>query len=158
MRKLLAFPNPVNEYAARATAGLVVFLAIASVIVDRWWLYLVLAGGFALRVAGGPRYSPFGRISVHLIIPMLGKTRMVPGPPKRFAQAIGLSLSSAALVCSLAGASTSARVLAGLIVAAALLESVGGLCLGCVIFGSLQRHGVIPESVCEACNNIWARS
>jgi len=29
MRTLFAFPNPVNEYAARVTAGLVVVLALA---------------------------------------------------------------------------------------------------------------------------------
>ena len=40
---------------------------------------------------------------------------------------------------------------------AATLESVFAFCLGCVAFGFLQRVGVVPETVCEACNDIGAR-
>jgi hypothetical protein len=36
----------------------------------------------------------------------------------------------------------------------AFLEFAFGICLGCIVFGFLQRHGVIPETVCEACNNL----
>jgi hypothetical protein len=41
-----------------------------------------------------------------------------------------------------------------MILTAATLESVFALCLGCKIFAMLMRVGVIPESVCEECNNI----
>ncbi|MDQ1519552.1 MAG: hypothetical protein QOI55_625, partial [Actinomycetota bacterium] len=47
-----------------------------------------------------------------------------------------------------------AYVLLGAIVVAATLESVLALCLGCKIFGLLMRAGVIPEDVCERCNNL----
>jgi hypothetical protein len=40
---------------------------------------------------------------------------------------------------------------------AATLESVFAFCLGCQIFAGLMRLGVIPESVCEECANIWTR-
>lgn len=55
------FPNPVNEYAARCTAGLVVLLSAATLFASgdlRIILASILTFGFALRVAGGPRYSP----------------------------------------------------------------------------------------------------
>ncbi|GAB20406.1 hypothetical protein GOEFS_115_00460 [Gordonia effusa NBRC 100432] len=153
-----AFPNPVNDYAARSTAGLVVVLAVVTVAVNQWWLYALLAIGFALRVAGGPKYSPFGRLAVHVIVPKIWKKeKLVPGPPKRFAQTIGFALSTVALVLSLLGYGLAAQIAIVFLIIAALLESVLGFCLGCTIFGFLQRVGVIPDTVCEACNNIWAR-
>jgi hypothetical protein len=47
-----------------------------------------------------------------------------------------------------------AYVLLGLLVAAATLESVLGLCLGCKAFAVLMRAGPIPGEICERCNNI----
>jgi hypothetical protein len=78
----------------------------------------------------------------------------VPGPPKRFAQGIGATLSVGALVCWLAGAESAAVVLIAAIALAATLESVFALCLGCTLFDALMRAGVIPPSVCEACNRL----
>lgn len=156
---MLTFPNPVNEYAARSTAGLVVVLAVVAIVVNNPVVYALLAIGFALRVASGPTLSPFGQLSVRVIVPhLIKKTKLVPGPPKRFAQTIGLVFSGSALVLSLLGLGVAAQIVTGLLVVAALLESVLGFCLGCTIFGFLQRAGVIPESVCEACNNISLRT
>ncbi len=151
-QRAFAFPNPVNDYAARATAGLVIALAIAAIAVNQWWLYAILAAGFALRVAGGPRYSPFGRLAVHVIVPkVIKREKIVPGPPKRFAQTIGLVFSVTALVLSLLGLGLAAQLVTGALVAAAFLEFAFGFCLGCVVFGYLQKAGIIPASVCEAC-------
>jgi hypothetical protein len=81
----------------------------------------------------------------------------VPGPPKRFAQGIGATLASAALVAWLLGASGVATLLVALIAAAATLESVFAFCLGCQVFALLMRIVVIPPSVCEACNDLRLR-
>lgn len=151
----LSFPNPVNDYAARATAGLVVALAVVSIVVNQWWLYAIVAIGFALRVAGGPKYSPFGRLAVHVIVPKIWKQeKLVPGPPKRFAQTVGLTFGIVATVLSLLGFGLAAQITIGLLVVAAFLEFAFGICLGCITFGYLQRVGIIPETVCEACNNL----
>lgn len=151
-RAWFAFPNPVNDYAARTTAGLVIALAVAAIAVDQWWLYAVLAVGFVLRVAGGPRYSPFGRLAVHVIVPkVVKKEKIVPGPPKRFAQAVGVAFSVTALILSLVGLGLAAQIVVGVLIVAAFLECAFGFCLGCYVFGHLQRAGVIPDSVCEAC-------
>ena len=64
------------------------------------------------------------------------------GPPKRFAQGIGLAFSLTALVLTLVGDAT-----------AAFLESAFGLCLGCKAFALLIRLGVVSEAVCVRCNN-----
>ncbi|WP_132994080.1 DUF4395 domain-containing protein [Gordonia zhaorongruii] len=154
-RGLLDFPDPVNDYAARSTAGLVIALAAAAIAVNQPWLYAVLALGFVLRLAGGPRYSPFGRLAVHVIVPRLWrKEKTVPGPPKRFAQAVGVAFSGTALVLSLAGLGLAAQIVVGALIVAAFLEFAFGICLGCIAFGYLQRAGVIPDDVCEACNDV----
>jgi hypothetical protein len=46
----------------------------------------------------------------------------------------------------------------GLIAVAATLEAVFALCLGCAIFAGLMRVGVIPEAICQECNDIRSRT
>lgn len=154
---LLRFPNPVNEYAARTVAAMVVLLTVLTLVFRTEWLLWPLALGFLARVASGPRFSPFGQLATKVIAPRLGPPRLVPGPPKRFAQAIGATLSVGALVAFYLGAPTVSWVLVGMITVAAFLESALGFCLGCAIFGRLQAVGVIPASVCEACNDVRLR-
>ena len=72
-------------------------------------------------------------------------------------QAIGLVFSASAAVLALGfGLTSAAYVVLALLVVAATLESVFGLCLGCRAFALLMRAGVIPQEVCERCNNISA--
>lgn len=158
LRELFEFPNPVNDYAARSTAGLVIVLAVVAIVVNHPVVYGLLALGFLLRVAAGPRFSPFGQLSVRVIAPKVWRrTKLVPGPPKRFAQTVGLAFSVTALVLSLTGFGLAAQIVVGALIAAAFLEFAFGLCLGCVAFGYLQRAGAIPADVCEACNDISLR-
>jgi len=155
--KVFAFPNPVNEYSARITAALVVLLSLVTLLIGFGWGLAVIAAGFWLRVLFGPRISPFGILSVKVLTPWLGKKRLVPGPPKRFAQGIGAALSTTAAVLLAAGLAPAAWILLAVLIVAASLEAFAGFCLGCAIFGLLQRRGLIPEDVCEACNNISLR-
>ncbi|RDV09305.1 DUF4395 domain-containing protein [Arthrobacter sp. RT-1] len=154
---LFAFPNPVNEYAARVTAGLVVLLALLTAAAGSVWGLLAIAAGFWLRLLFGPRISPLALLSVKVITPRLGKVKLVPGPPKRFAQGIGAFVSTASLLLYAAGAVPAAWTVLGILVVAASLEAFLGFCLGCAIFGLLQRRGLIPAEVCEACNDINLR-
>ena len=161
LREVFAFPEVVNDYAARGPAGLVVPLAGATILAPppvQVWLAAALVVGFALRVAGGPRYSPFGRLSVHVIAPRVSSTpKLVAGAPKRFAQTIGLVMSSVALGLFLAGLSTAGAVVLGVLVAAALAEAALGFCLGCWLYAHLQRVGVVSDDSCVECADIWAR-
>jgi Domain of unknown function (DUF4395) len=156
---LFRFPNPVNETSARTVAAGVLAMASASVFFDQPWLLFPLTYGFAAWVATGPTLSPLGQLSTRVITPRLNVDhRYTPGPPKRLAQGVGLTLSSTATVLHYRyGRKRAAhRVLAALMVAAAL-ESIFGLCLACKAFPVLMRFGVIPESVCEECAAIWSR-
>jgi hypothetical protein len=156
--KLFAFPNPVNEVSARLVAAGVVALSATLLVFDLPWLLLPLAYGFVARVLTGPTLSPLGQVVTRIVTPALPfAPRPVAGPPKRFAQGIGATLSVAALVLHFGfGMTGAAYLLVGLIVVAASLESIVGFCLGCAVFGLLMRSGAIPDDVCERCHDIWA--
>jgi hypothetical protein len=159
MGDLFSFPNPVNETSARAVATGVVAMATTAVVLDQPWLMVPLTYGFAARVATGPTLSPLGQIATKVVTPRIKvEHRFSPGPPKRMAQGIGLAMSLTALILHYRfGRSRAAkRVLAGLI-GAASLEAALGLCLGCKLFALGMKVGLVPESVCEECNNIWQR-
>ena len=155
---LPSFPNPVDEVSARLVAGGVLVLATSFVLTTWTPLVAVLVYGFVARALAGPRVSPLGLLVTRGVRPRLPlRPRPVPGPPKRFAQGIGALLSTLALVLALGGASMAARVVVALIIAAAALESLGGFCVGCAIFGFLMRRGIVPEPTCETCKDIALR-
>ncbi len=90
LAEVLSFPDPVNEISARLVAGGVVLLSIAAIALAGPWLIVVIAYGFVARVLADPKLSPLGQLVTRMITPRLGyEPRLVPGPPKRFAQAIG---------------------------------------------------------------------
>ncbi|HEV7937861.1 MAG TPA: DUF4395 domain-containing protein [Solirubrobacteraceae bacterium] len=155
---MLSFPDQVNEISARLVAGGVVLLSLAAIALAAPWLIVVIAYGFVARVLSGPTLSPLGQLVTRVIAPRLGVApRLVPGPPKRFAQAIGAVFSISAAVLAVGfGATAVANALLGCLILAATLESVFGLCLGCKLFAVLMRLGVVPAAVCERCNNIAA--
>jgi len=156
VHSLFSFPNPVNEVSARLVAAGVVVMCVLSIAFDLKWATVVIAYGFVARVLTGPTLSPLGQLVTRVITPRLGiPERPVAGPPKRFAQGIGVAFSVTALLLTGLGYWTAAEVMLGLLATAALLESALGLCLGCKTFGVLMRTGVVPEEVCERCNNIW---
>lgn len=157
VRSALGFPKIVNEKAARVVAGLVAIVAGLALATGWLWLTPVLVVGFALRVANGPRVDPFGRLATKVIAPRLGEPVLVAGAPKRFAQGVGLVLTTVATIALVIGAPAVTTALLGVLLVFALLESVVGFCAGCWVFGYLMRWGLVPEAVCVACNDITLR-
>ncbi|SNT64615.1 protein of unknown function [Asanoa hainanensis] len=156
---VFSFPNPVNEVSARLVAGGVVIMAAVALVFDLRWLTVVMAYGFLARVATGPTLSPLGQLVTRVVTPRLPvAAKPVPGPPKRFAQGMGAVITTTAAVLWVGfGLATAGKVFVGLVLVAATLESVFAFCIGCVIFAALMRANVIPESVCEQCNDITLR-
>jgi hypothetical protein len=156
-RPLFSFPDTVNEVSARLVAGGVVLLSLATIVFDQPWVTAVIAYGFVARVLSGPTLSPLGQFVTRVITPRLGVApRLVPGPPKRFAQGMGAVMSATAALIALGLNQRGAGyVVLGVLIVAATLESVFAYCLGCRIFGLLMRAGLIPVDVCDRCNDIW---
>jgi len=156
---VIGFPNPVNEVSARLVATGAVLMATATIILDLRWMTLVLAYGFVARVLTGPKLSPLGQVVTRYITPALPfQAKYVPGPPKRFAQGIGAAFTLTAAVLTFGfDRFDLAQPVLGVLVIAASAEAFAGYCIGCKVFAVLMRLQVIPESVCESCNDIWGR-
>jgi hypothetical protein len=156
LREVFTFPHPVNEYAARTVATTVAVLSILTISLDLGWMLPVLAYGFAARVLTGPTLSPLGLLATRVLVPVLNlPEKIVAGPPKQFAQAVGLIFTASATVLYFGfGSALIAYSVLGVLVAFATLEAVLGFCAGCFVFGQLMRVGLVSEKVCEKCSDL----
>ena len=158
LKTIFDFPNPVNDYAARTVASMVIIVCIAILITNNIWITLFLVYGFIARVATGPTLSPIGLLATKVIVPLLKlPNKPVPGPPKRFAQAIGLFVSAISLILFIVGIDFWGRAAIVILAFFAGLEAFLGFCTGCFIFNHLMKFGLIPKTVCEACENFQAK-
>ena len=129
--RFFSFPNPVNEVSARLVAAGVVLMILATLLFDLQWMTLVLAYGFIARVLTGPTMSPLGQFVTRVVTPALPiSPRLVPGPPKRFAQGIGavFTIAAAALTYGFDRFDW-AQVLLGVMLIPASLEAFLGFCV-----------------------------
>ena len=148
-----SFPHPVNEVAARWVAGMVAVLTLTIILTNLYWLIFVLAYGFFARALTGPKLSPIGLLATLVFVPRFGNhKKLVAGPPKRFAQAVGLMFSAIALVMiygfGLYGFGEGVLIVLAIF---ATMESAFGFCAGCLVFGYLMKLGFIPEEICKRC-------
>jgi hypothetical protein len=117
-----------------------------------------LTYGFLARVSSGPRFSPLALLVTKVLTPRLDRrNHLVPGAPKRFAQAIGAAFTLTASVLVLTGHTGIARIVIAALVGAASLEAFLGFCCGCWVFGKLMLIGVVPQTVCAECNDLSLR-
>ncbi len=154
MRSLFGFPDPVNETSARLVAAGVVAQAVLFLVLREGWILLPLTYGFAARVATGPTLSPLGQVVTRFVTPLVERrfgvrSRQVPGPPKRFAQGIGLAFTLGASVAWVTGATWVAVLLIGGLAVAAGLEAAFAICLGCIAYAAIWG--------CDDCDDISER-
>lgn len=156
LNRLFQFPDPVNETSARIVAAGVVMMALAFLILREGWILIPLTYGFLARVATGPTLSPLGQFATRVATPRVEArrgagfhSRQVPGPPKRFAQAIGLGFAALASVAWLLDAPAASWGLIAMLAAAATLEAAFAICLGCIAYSAIWG--------CADCNDISAR-
>ena len=154
VRSLFSFPDPVNETSARLVAAGVVVQGVAFLVLREGWVLVPLVFGFVARVLTGPTLSPLGQLSTRVLTPFVERrfgvvSRRVPGPPKRFAQGIGLVFTSGAAIAWAFGAPVVALVLVGGLVVAASLEAVLAVCLGCIAYSAIWG--------CADCDDIGDR-
>lgn len=157
-----AIPSPrpvVDDVSVRLTAAAVLALVAVTAATGQWWLYALLATDFALRATGRGRVSPLGALVVHVIRPRVRVApRATPAAPKRFAAAIGATLTGAAFLLWAVGVVTGAGVtsavvwgITAVLIAFPLLEAALGLCVGCKLYALLIRLGLLPADVCIDC-------
>jgi hypothetical protein len=152
----LSFPDLVDEVKIRIVAGFVVLLSITILVTGHFWIAYLLAVNYILSLSLGPRFSPLAFLAEFLVLPILQtRKKLIPGPPKRFAQLIGALLSLTILFgyYYFGNILLAKSVIFGLLFFSTL-ESVVGFCTGCFIFNLLMRAGLIPAPICEKCMNL----
>jgi len=155
-----SFPELINEVAARLVAigVLVLSSVVLFLLIDKNNYVLIflsiLIYGFLARVSSGPKISPLALFVTKLIVPRLNfKEKLVPGPPKRFAQGIGLIFSLFTAITFVVNLNSISIILISILILFAALEAFIGFCAGCKVFKLLMNIGLIPNDVCEKCSN-----
>ena len=109
-------------------------------------LLLVIALLFLWGVLS-PRTQPWSVLYRRVIQPRLSPPTDLEDPrPPRFAQGVGLVVTSLGLVLHLAGVPWALSIAAALAFVAAFLNAVFGLCLGCQLYLLLQRAGIVGRA------------
>ena len=155
-----SFPELINEVAARLVAigVLVLSSVVLFLLIDKnnyvLFFLSILIYGFLARVSSGPKISPLALFVTKLIVPRLNfKEKLVPGPPKRFAQGIGLIFSLFTAITFVVNLNSISIILISTLILFAALEAFIGFCAGCKVFKLLMNIGLIPNDVCEKCSN-----
>ena len=71
VRRLLSFPDPVNEVSARLVAAGVVIMCLLTIGLNIRWATAVIAYGFVARALTGPKLSPLGQLVTRVLTPRL---------------------------------------------------------------------------------------
>ena len=158
MKEFFSFPELINEPAARLVASGVLLMSLLSICLISleanftWIILLIMTYGFLARVSSGPKISPLALLVTKVLVPKFNMDeKLVPGPPKRFAQSIGLIFSTSIFILWLINFHVVSIFLLSILSIFAFLESVLGYCFACKVFKILISVGLIPEEVCERC-------
>lgn len=153
--KIGNFPDMVNENAARLVAVFVFTLSTLGILLESNIPAFILLYGFFARVLYGPKYEPIALFTLHVICPFLKLAdKKVFGPPKRFAQFIGLIFTIAGLIFFHFGEMFYFILTFSILSVFAFLEGALGFCAGCYVFSLLIRWNLVPASICEKCSKI----
>lgn len=133
----------VNDNRVRIVAFFVLKLAILCFITDSLTIAVILLIDFTLRAFNLNKYSPLAIIAGVFVKLLQLKNKPVDRPPKRFAAFVGLSFSVMILAALLTDFITTAKVLLGVLMVFAALESLAGFCAGCYVYSYLKRFGLI---------------
>jgi hypothetical protein len=122
-------------------AALITTVVLAAVLVTgSVWLLAAQAVVFAVGAVFGLRYSPYGFLYRKLVRPRLGPpAELEPAGPPRFAQAVGLIFALIGVAGYAADLTWLGMAATAAALAAAFLNAVFGLCLGCEMYVLIRR-------------------
>lgn len=128
----------IDPRGPRFTAAVTLVLLAVALLVPTSVAAAIVALQAVLFLTGvslGVQRTPTAYVFRSVIQPRLAPPTQLEDPrPPRFAQGVGLVFTAVALVGIATGALLVAQVAIGLAVAAALLNAVFGLCLGCELY------------------------
>jgi len=122
-----------RQDVVRLTAFAVALLAAAYLLTRVVWIPLFLLADFLARASGRRAWSPLGRLAQALATRTGRSAVAVDLAPKQFAARVGV-LFTLGMVLTHAAAPAVALALGGVLAAFALLESLGNVCVGCLVY------------------------
>jgi len=126
---------PVDPRGPRFAAWVTAAVLVAVLLTGSAWLAWAQAAVFALGAFAGLRFSPYAAFYRLAIAPRLAPaTEREAAAPVRFAQGIGFALALAAAIGFAAGLPTLGMAATAFALAAAGLNAVFGVCLGCEMY------------------------
>ena len=136
----------VNENTVRIIAFLAAVSAIVFLLTGNSIPFIFLAIDFATRGFGFKQYSLLRFISDKINDVLFNGTKKpIFAPPKLFAAKIGLLFCVAILIFFFAGWHTISNILAAVLTAFALLESLANICVACYMYSFMHRTGVMKS-------------
>jgi hypothetical protein len=131
----------IDPRGPRFGAAVTAVVLAAVLVTGSAWLLAAQLAVFAAGALAGLRYAPYGMLYRRFVRPRLGPPAdtEAEGPP-RFAQAVGMVITAAGVICLAAGATVAGLACAGLALVAAFLSAAFDLCLGCQAYLFIQRN------------------
>ncbi|MCR2813396.1 DUF4395 domain-containing protein [Microbacterium sp. zg.Y1090] len=120
---------------------------VAERALDPGFLLLLVAVLLFLWGVLSPRTAPWAALFRTMVQPRLTPALDLEDPrPPRFAQGVGLAVTSVGVTLHLLGVPWAVPVAAATALIASLLNAVFGLCLGCQMYLLLQRVGIVGRA------------
>ena len=126
-----------DQRVVRLTALFVALLAASYLITRAVWIPALLLVDFLARGSGRRAWSPLGRVARVLVARTRRPPVVIDLAPKAFAARVG-ALFTFGTLATHAWAPAAALALAGVLTAFALLESVGNVCVGCLVYARVM--------------------
>jgi hypothetical protein len=137
------------RFGAAITSVLLIvdlFLALIDLTQAALWLLVAIALLFLWSVVS-PRTAPWAVLFRTVVRPRLAPPTELEDPrPPRFAQGVGLLVTSLGIVLHLLGVPFALPIAAALAFVAAFLNAAFAYCLGCEIWLLLQRVGLVGRA------------
>lgn len=121
----------IDSRAPRFNQAVIGTGAALAVALGWWWLLGLLALQLAVGLTFGRRFCLPCLAYFELVQPRFGEGPLEDARPPRFANMVGIAFLGAAALAPLAGLTTLAAVLGGLVAALALIAAATGFCTGC---------------------------
>lgn len=135
------------DFAFVAGSWLLPQLTVAQRAADPGFLLLLAIALLFLWGVLSPRTQPWSVLYRRALQPRLAPPTELEDPrPPRFAQGVGLFVTTVGLVLHLVGVPWALPIAAALAFVAAFLNAVFGLCLGCQLYLLLQRTGLVGRA------------
>lgn len=140
--------QPIDDFAfVVGSAWAIEMVPIGARVADPGFLAVLVIALLFLWGVVSPRTAPWSLLYRRAIQPRLAPPTDLEDPrPPRFAQGVGLFVTTIGLVLHVLGVPLALPIAAALAFMAAFLNAVFGLCLGCQLWLLLQRVGLVGRT------------